>query len=219
MVQSQSDPTHFTAKNLTLHIPANFSSHSPDPVQAINLKNQTFLFVRVTNAVYWTQFSDLTNTTDPKFHPLGGSDSLAFDPCVAINTFLDRIEVFGVFKSGDVLHTWQDGPTSFYDGWKQLGGLFSPKFSSAPTAHQMGHSEFNGVLNLFVKGEDGYMHHIAQTTCDKVNNMWGPCTWSVFYKLGGDPPSDSALTKPFTATHSIHLGIEVSLVILLSNLC
>ena len=74
----------------------------------------------------------------------------------------------------------------------------------------MSHSDFNGVLNLFVRGEDGVMHQIFQTTCDKVKNPWGPCTWGFFEKLGGTPPSGKDVANPFTVSHNIHLGVEVS---------
>ena len=147
---------------------------------------------------------------NPKWALIGSSgDYLKFDVHAAVNTFLGRIEVFGVFLDNLVHHTWQTGSTSFEGKWEKLG-LFSPKFNSSPVAHQMGHSDFNGVLSVFVRGEDGVMHHIAQTTCDKVGNPWGPCTWGLFKKLGSVPPSSPAALNPFTASNSIHLGIEVS---------
>ena len=136
---------------------------------------------------------------------------MAYDQFGAVNTFLDRIELFAVFDSGYVMHTWQDSADTFHGDWQKLGGPFSPRFNSAPVVHQMAHSDFNGVLNLYVRGTDGDMHHIAQTTCDKVNNPWGPCTWTVYYRLGdGQVPADDALENPFVASHSFHGGIEVS---------
>lgn len=216
LVQSQSNPTEFQRQVLTSDLPVNLdpSQQSLDPIQAVTLKNETYLFVRTltnTSQVYWNRFNNtLLKFANTKWKQLGdGSDYLTFDPYAAVNTFLDRVEVFGVFNSKHVLHTWQDGSNSFNGDWIKLGGPFSPKFDSAPVVHQMGHSDFNGVLNLYVRGTDGKMHHIAQTTCDKVKNVWGPCTWDTFHGIGTISPSDENLRNPFTASQSIHGGIEV----------
>ena len=160
--------------------------------------------------LFWNVFKDSLAFESTDWKLVGDKNThLTFDPCVAINTFLGRLEVFSVFNTQYVHHTWQDGESSFHNEWLKLGGPFAPKFGSSPVVHQMAHSVFNGVLNLFARGEDGQMYHISQTTCDTVNNVWGPCTWTVFSKLGGLPPSDKSLPNPFIATHSIHLGIEV----------
>ena len=216
LVQSSSNATQFQLKTLTSDLPSSPQStqQSMDPIQCVTLKNQTYLFVRTlsnTSQMYWNRFNGSLNFYNKKWSHLGGGDKyLKSDPCVAVNTFLERIEVFGVFDTKYVMHTWQDKSDSFNGKWEKLGGLFSPKFDSTPVAHQMGHSNYNGVLNLFVRGEDGAMHHIYQTTCDKVKNVWGPCTWDTFHKVGRTPPSDRNLTNPFSITHSIHHGIEVS---------
>ena len=162
--------------------------------------------------VYWNIFTGLFNFTNKNWTQIdSGSSHLIFDPYAAVNKFLGRVEVFAVSDSGHMMHTWQDGAKTFNSKWKKLGGLFSPKFNSAPVVHQMGHSDFNGVLSLFVRGTDGKTHNIAQTTCDKVKNVWGPCTWTTFRKVGGSPPpSDPTLANPFVASHSFHGGIEVS---------
>lgn len=215
LVQSQSNPTEFQHQVLTSDLPVNLaaSKQSLDPVQAVTLKNDTYLFVRTltnTSQVYWNRFNRTLKFANVKWKKLGGgSNYLTFDPYAAVNTFLDRVEVFGVFDTKHVLHTWQDGPNSFNGDWLKLGGPFSPKFNSAPVVYQMGHSDFNGVLNLYVRGEDGKMHHIAQTTCDKVKNVWGPCTWATFHGIGSVSPSDEKLPNPFAASRSIHHGIEV----------
>lgn len=215
MVQSQSNSTEFQRQVLTSDLPVNHdpSQQSLDPVQAVTLKGETYLFVRTltnTSQIFWNRFNSTLKFVHKKWKQLGdGSHHLTFDPYAAVNTFLERVEVFGVFDTQYVMHTWQDGPQSFNGDWKKLGGLFSPKFNSAPVVYQMGHSDFNGVLNLFVRGEDGQMHHISETTCDKVNNVWGPCTWTTFHGIGGTLPSDPKLPNPFTISRSIHGGIEV----------
>ena len=192
--------------------PKNFSR---DSIQAVVHHNVTHIFVRSqmnTSQLFYNTIivSNTVTLGSKKWVPIGGGgDYLKFDAHVAVNKFLDRIEVFGVFEDSYVRHTWQTGPTSFEGKWEKLG-LFSPKFNSSPVAHPMGHSDFNGVLSVFVRGEDGLMHHIAQTTCDKVKNPWGPCTWGLFKKLGNLPPSSPLARNPFTVSNSIHLGIEVS---------
>ena len=74
----------------------------------------------------------------------------------------------------------------------------------------MSHSMYNGVLEVFIR-EGEVLHHIDQETCDKVNNPWGPCTWSVngFSKIGGNMPSSSSSGNPLTVGNNIHLGNEV----------
>ncbi|EDO36414.1 predicted protein [Nematostella vectensis] len=68
---------------------------------------------------------------------------------------------------------------------------------------------FNGRLNVFVHGEDGYLHHIWQTTCDKVPNPWGWCTWSWWYKIGNPIPETTPSANSLSIGANIHQGIEV----------
>ena len=213
--QTPSNPKEFTLVLLSKDLPANLDKKdfSRDPVRAIYHKNRTHIFVRSqtnTSQLFYNTLDEKLNLENVKWALIGSSDDyLKFDAHAAINTFLDRIEVFGVFQDDLVRHTWQTGPTSFEGKWEKLG-LFSPSFNSSPVAHQMGHSDFNGVLNLFVRGKDGVMYHISQTTCDKVNNPWGPCTWGLFKKLGSTVPASPIARNALTASHNIHLGIEVS---------
>lgn len=100
------------------------------------------------------------------------------------------------------------GPTSFDGSWHDLV-LFPPKFNAAPAAHTMGHSVFNGVIEVFGR-EGNTLHHIHQTTCDAVSNPWGPCTWELeFHQLGGDLVSDPRSANPLSVTNNVHLGLEV----------
>jgi len=79
----------------------------------------------------------------------------------------------------------------------------------APVAHAMSSNFFNGKINVFVHGEDGHLHHIWQTTCDKVPNPWGWCTWSLWYKIGDSIPKIADSANPLSIGANIHLGIEV----------
>jgi len=212
--QTGTGASSFTEIKLSTSIPTTLqpSSFSLDPIQAIVLSRNTHLFVRSqsnTSRLFWSwnngsDWSDWVAIGD-------SSDYLAYDPYVAVNILVNRLEVYGVFQSGYLLHTWQNSQTSFTDKWHKLGGLFSPKFNSAPVVHQMGYSFFNGMLAVFVRGDDGVLRRIQQTTCDKVKNPWGPCTWDLYFsKLGGAPPSDTSSRNPFVASRNIHLGIEAS---------
>lgn len=148
-------------------------------------------------------------STWSKWVAIGGSEHLAYDPYAVINSYLNRIEVFAVFDGGHLLHTWQSSGTSFADKWHELC-LFPPKFNSAPVAHPMGKSFFNGMIRVFARDEDGTFRTISQTTCDKVKNPWGPCTWEVeYHKLGGKPPANESNKDPFAVNRNIHFGIEV----------
>lgn len=74
----------------------------------------------------------------------------------------------------------------------------------------MGHSDFNGVVEVFGR-EGNTLHHIHQTTCDKVKNPWGPCTWELeFHKLSDNLLSDPKSPNPLSVSNNIHLGLEVS---------
>lgn len=105
------------------------------------------------------------------------------------------------------------GPTKWVS-WDETG-YGAPETQHAPVVHQMSHSTFNGVLNVFLYGDDGYIHHIWQTTCDKVPNPWGWCTWSLWYKIGDKIPMTDPSYNPLSIGANIHLGIEVSMEFLL----
>ena len=206
----------FKEKKLTDSLPASkFSSevHHIDALKALSHDNLTYIFVRSqTNEsqLFWNVYNSSLIPSNQKWAQIGDGGNMNFDPFAVLNTFLGRIEVFTTLNDAHTYHIWQTGKTSFSDSWTKLGGLFSPKFNSAPVAHQMSHSDFNGVLNLFVRGEDNQVHQIYQTTCDRVSNPWGPCTWGVYHALGGEPPSDKDVDNPFSVSHNIHLGVEVS---------
>ena len=99
------------------------------------------------------------------------------------------------------------GPTKWVS-WDETG-YGAPETQHAPVVHPMSNSVFNGVLNVFIYGDDGYLHHIWQTTCDKVPNPWGWCTWSVWYKISDKIPETVPSNNPLSIGANIHLGIEV----------
>jgi hypothetical protein len=102
-------------------------------------------------------------------------------------------------------------PFSDPDKWVSWDktGYGAPTSVHAPVAHSMSNNFFNGALNVFVFGEDGSVHHIWQTTCDKVPNPWGWCTWSLWYKIGNAIPKTVESANPLSIGANIHNGIEV----------
>ena len=185
---------------------------SRDSVVIKILHNDTFVFARSQSKeshIYWSYRPE-----DGKWSPwkMIGDDSyhVISDPAVAINTYLNRFEVFALIDEGSLIHSWQDDKYSFSD-WREGIGNFPPTFNSTPAVHTMTHNDFNGMLQLFIRGTDRFIHHISQTTCDKVENPWGPCTWAIrFTKLGDRtaPGSDGA-PNPISIGVTIHGGLGV----------
>ena len=190
---------------------------SNDSVQAVAVQNVTFVFARSqanTSRLFYTyRGNTLSKAQWSDWLPIGEvSEGVEQDAFAAVNTFLGRIEIFAVLSGGALAHTWQSGVHQFDSKWHKLG-IFPPKFDSAPAAHPMGHSDFNGVLEVFARATDGVVYRIWQTTCDKVKNPWGPCTWNLYFeKLGSTPPSSPQAPNPLVVSNNIHLGLEVFVV-------
>lgn len=185
---------------------------SPDSVVIKSLHKDTFVFVRSQakhSHIYWSYRPEQGEWSPWKM--IGDtSDNVMSDPAVAINTFLNRFEVFVLLDEGTLVHAWQTDKYSFSD-WHGGIGDFPPTFDSTPAVHEMTHSDFNGMLQVFVRGTDKFIHHISQTTCDKVHNPWGPCTWGItFTKLGDGPaPGSNDAPNPISVGVTIHGGLEV----------
>lgn len=168
----QSGATTFTMSKLSSSIPSSSktpANFAPDSVLCVVLKSRLHLLARsriVESRLYYSHgngsvWSDWVAIGDDSAH-------LGYDTHVAVNTFVDRLEIFGVFLSGDLRHTWQTSETSFDSKWHNIG-LFQTTFSSAPVAHSMAPNFFNGQLEVFARAKDGAMYRTRQTTCDKVN--------------------------------------------------
>ena len=120
------------------------------------------------------------------------------------------MDVFMVATDGYLYRSWQLS----FDKWAEWDktGYSTPKSVHAPVVHQMGYNIFNGKLNVFVHGTDGKLHHISQTTCDKVPNPWGWCTWGLWHSVSGDIPVNSHFPpNSLSIGNNLHLGIEVSI--------
>lgn len=187
---------------------AGVSLKGKDTLAALTYHSKVMLFARsVTKAsqLYWTQ---KVNGNWSSWALIGGSSvSLQTDVAVAYNSFSKYLEAFAVMENNKMYRTWQTGPTKWVS-WDETG-YGAPETQHAPVVHSMSHSMFNGVLNVFIYGSDGYTHHIWQTTCDKVPNPWGWCTWSVWYKISDKIPETLPSNNPLSTGANIHLGIEV----------
>lgn len=187
---------------------------SPDSVVIKILHKDTFVFARSQakeSHIYWTYRPEQGQWAPWKM--IGdSSDHVKSDPAVAINTYLNRFEVFVLLDEGTLVQAWQSDTYSF-SGWHGGIGDFPPSFNSTPAVHEMTHNAFNGMLQVFVRGTDRFIHHISQTTCDKVNNPWGPCTWALgFTKLGDrTAPGSHDAPNPISVGVTIHGGLEVFL--------
>lgn len=179
-----------------------------DTLSVVNYQNKLSVLTRsVTKSshLYWTQ---QVNGNWSDWALIGGSSvSIKSDVAVAYNSFSKYLEAFAIMENNKMYRTWQIGPTKWVS-WYETG-YGAPETQHAPVVHQMSHSIFNGVLNVFIYGDDGYIHHIWQTTCDKVPNPWGWCTWSLWYKIGGKIPVTDPSYNPLSIGANIHLGIEV----------
>ena len=185
---------------------------SPDSVVIKILHKDTFVFARSQakqSHIYWAYRPEQGSWSPWKM--IGdSSDYVKSDPAVAINTYLNRFEVFVLLDEGTLVHAWQNDKYSF-SNWHGGIGNFPPTFNSTPAVHEMTHNDFNGMLQVFVRGTDTFIHHIFQTTCDKLNNPWGPCTWGVtFTKLGERmAPGSHNAPNPMSVGVTIHGGLEV----------
>jgi hypothetical protein len=212
---SRSSDNSYAVAKLSADIPAGLppAHFSLDSVKTIDTYeyNMTHLFVRSQSnhsEVYYS-FQDWKTGTWSKFTSIVKSNHfLAYDFDVVLNRFVWRLEVFVVTEDLHMRHTWQTSPTTFDGSWHDLV-LFPPKFNAAPAAHSMGHSFFNGVVEVFGR-EGNTLHHIHQTTCDQVSNPWGPCTWDVAFHQMGELASDPRSANPLTVTNNVHLGLEVT---------
>ncbi|CAH3145642.1 unnamed protein product [Pocillopora meandrina] len=179
-----------------------------DTLSVVNYQNKLTVFSRsVTKSshLYW---SKQVNGNWSDWALIGGSSvSLNSDVAIAYNGFSKYLEAFAIMENNKMYRTWQTGPTKWVS-WDETG-YGAPETQHAPVVHQMSHSTFNGVLNVFIYGDDGYIHHIWQTTCDKVPNPWGWCTWSLWYKIGNKIPMTDPSYNPLSIGANIHLGIEI----------
>ncbi|XP_019635610.1 PREDICTED: uncharacterized protein LOC109478486 [Branchiostoma belcheri] len=192
-----------------------------DSVSALMWKGKVAVFVRsmqVASHLYWC--TGVARSFTP-WQDLGGN--LATDATVVYNPFSGYMEAYAVLSDGkvnrkDQVHNdkWQD--------WTVLG-FSQPDMvnTSRPAAHAMSETIFHGMTEVFALGADGKIKHIWQTTCDKVVNPWGYCTWGLWGNIAGslsnnipavyghamDRPQPRGQVNVLAPGHNVHLGNEV----------
>eukprot|EP00794_Sanderia_malayensis_P020371 gene20371-22380_t len=180
-----------------------------DSVKAIVYANKPYVLSRsITNAsrCYWTSM-DATGKWSA-WSLLGGKSAILMtDVSLVYNSFSKYLEAFTVMTDGYMYRTWQTGFSDWHS-WDKTG-YYAPKSLHAPVAHAMDTNLFNGRINVFVHGTDDKVHHIWQTTCDKVPNPWGWCTWSTWNTIGDGMPLVMNVANTLSIANNMHLGIEV----------
>jgi hypothetical protein len=144
-----------------------------DPVVESAADGTLYVFIRSNDTAYFAyQIVSGNSWTWSGWNQLGGSGvALASNLAVALNAYTGWIEAFALMSDGELYQVWQiDSSTSWAD-WRKLW-LIQPKMNSHPAVHNMAGSIFNGMLELFIRGQDNDMYHIWQTTCDAVHNPW-----------------------------------------------
>ncbi|XP_070541534.1 uncharacterized protein [Ptychodera flava] len=199
------------SKRSALPFESGVSIRSKDTVTVGHFRDQIVVFARSVSQNSSNLFWSRGNRTSGEFTDwaeIGGNANLASDASVVFNRFSGYFEAFAVMEDGKPYRTWQKDDHR-WAGWRKHG-MFDPSAvkTSLPAAHSMGHSFFNDALEVFILGTDGHVHHIYQTTCDKVDNPWGYCTWGVWSKLGNSPPVGNEVNA-LTAGNNIHHGIEL----------
>jgi len=183
---------------------------SKDSISAEVVDNQVYVFVRTyTNTSHLYSSTINLETTESTEWALvcGAEQSLLTDAAVAFNSFTKLLEAFMISTDGYLYRCWQTEENK-WSTWDKTG-YSAPKSTHAPVVHSMDTNIFNGRLNVFIHGEDNLLHHIWQTTCDKVPNPWGWCTWSTWNLIGDQIPMSDNVVNTLSIGHNIHLGIEI----------
>ncbi|KAK3714393.1 hypothetical protein QZH41_020626 [Actinostola sp. cb2023] len=209
--QDQQKPTTFgkwTKISSTLPMNEGVVLSGKDNVKVLIYNGKVSVFIRTlakSSQLYWTQEN---NGNWTGWSLIGGSSvALRTDVSVVLNDFSQYLEAFAVMEDKYMYRTWQTSPNKWVS-WDKTG-YSAPTSVHAPLAHSMSSNFFNGKINVIVFGEDGYIHHIWQTTCDKVPNPWGWCTWSLWYEIGNTVPKTAQSANPLSIGANIHHGIEV----------
>ncbi|XP_071949051.1 uncharacterized protein [Antedon mediterranea] len=211
ILQDKSDPMKFgkwsQIGSKKLDHNATMSVKFSDSVITLVRNNQIHVFARSltsTSSLFVCQISSKPCT----WQLIGGNTPhLATDAEVILNPFTEYFEAFAVMQDGYLHRTWQKKEEE-WASWR-TASYDAPKMStSKPVAAVMSHDWANGVLDVYGKSHDGYVHHVFQTTCDKISNPWGYCTWGLWHTMDSKIPY-SGVANPLVTGHNIHYGIEI----------
>ncbi|XP_033633274.1 uncharacterized protein LOC117294846 [Asterias rubens] len=175
-----------------------------DSVSVGIYKNQIVVFARTIShksTLFWCKG---IKKKFLRWERIGDATPYLFSDATPIyNPFSGYFEAFAVMSDGFVHRTWQRND-EVWAGWRVMGD-WAPKQTktSRPVAIVMSQNFFNGFLQVFALGADGVVKQIWQTTCDKVDDLWGWCTWGLWYDLSSKmPPTEGAnVIAPGTNTH------------------
>ncbi|XP_071478815.1 uncharacterized protein [Diadema antillarum] len=184
-----------------------------DSVSAVWYGKILMVFARSLSAsesrLYWCRGNP---TSFGSWGLLAGSTILGTDATFVLNPFSGKYEGFMLSTGGKMHRTWQHNDHSFA-GWKTMAN--APTFSTdmRPAAHVMGYDIFNGKLMVSGMGKDGIVRECGQSTCDKVDNPWGYCTWGSWYQVGGKILFTGAgVENNLIMTRNVHFGVEAFIV-------
>ncbi|XP_065662023.1 uncharacterized protein LOC100213807 isoform X3 [Hydra vulgaris] len=180
-----------------------------DTISVFSVGNKLQIFARsITNTSYL--YTSIISGEKASLWQMIGQPAIKLlkDAAIGWNSFTQMFEAFIVANDGYLYRSWQ---LSMYrwSSWDKTG-YYAPSSQFAPVVYGMSTNMFNGQLNLFVHGEDNMLYHIWQTTCDKVPNPWGWCTWSTWKQIGSKMPQ-SANLNTLSIGNNLHLGIEIFL--------
>eukprot|EP00117_Sycon_ciliatum_P034207 scpid49490/ scgid26160/ len=188
-----------------------------DSLTVVRNNDTMLVFVKTIETqprLYWS-FANATSTKAAfsKWTLIKKGEALQSAAAAAVNYFTHYVEVVAIMTNGKVYHTWQTGVAEFHD-WDEFGTAFwshMPDPNAAPVLRaNSGKSIFNGRLELFLYGKDGYIHHLKQTTCDRVMNPWSECTWGLYERLVDQVvPTPLVARSPLIAGSNAHGGIEL----------
>ncbi len=135
------------------------------------------VFAKGTDGALWHIYQTAPNGTWSSWASLGKPPTTSSTSLGSSTNADGRMEVFTVGEDGGLWHIWQYTPGGSWSGWNSLGkpasglGAFMPLTVSR---------NFDGRLEVFVKGSDGAFYHVWQHT---PGGSWGG--WFDF----GSPPA------------------------------
>ncbi|XP_064631551.1 uncharacterized protein LOC135489874 [Lineus longissimus] len=169
--------------------------------------NDIYVFSRSYNKPSGLFFTVFNGKVFTPWKSLGGD--LISDVSVVDNVYTHYLEAYGIFADGKIHRIWQWKDKS-WSSWRSMSyGQPALVTTTRPVAEAMSSNTFNGGIDVFALGKDGMIHHCYQTTCDMVNNFWGLCTWSWWYKLKEKTPRLLSEINGISVGRNIHGGNEI----------
>ncbi len=109
--------------------------------------------------------------------------NIVFTKLEVANNKDGRMEVFGLDKSGEMFHTWQNKPNGNWQGWERFPDANA--FKAKIRDFRVGKNE-DGRLEVFAVDEQGISWHVWQLETK-------PSGWGNWTKLGVAPDRSPVL--------------------------